>query len=224
MARNNSINAPLLEGGILVGNSSGAFSNVLMAPGGVLAAGGDGLPRSTSSLTQNSVLLGGGDSALPFSSSPFANDGELLIGNTSGSGAPTIATLTAGTGISITNEPGSITITATDSGNWVDQTTPAVTMSVNTGYTANDGATLIEFTLPATSAVGDFISINGKGAGLYKILQAAGQQIHFGNVSTTVGTAGYLESTLQYDNIALRCITANTTWTVVSAVGNLSFK
>lgn len=220
MATNNSINAPLVANGLMVGNTSGnAYTDVTIADGAILGSV-SGIPTATAALTDNAVILGSG-TGVPVSAAAFTADGQLLIGN--GSSAPSIATLTPGAGIAITNAGGSITIAATDSGNWVDQTTPAVTMAVNTGYTSNDGATLIEFTLPATSAVGDFISINGKGAGLWSILQATGQQIHFGNVSTTLGATGSLDSTLQYDNVALRCLTANTIWTVVSAVGNLNF-
>lgn len=105
---------------------------------------------------------------------------------------------------------------------WVDQTTPSVTMVTNTGYTSDDGATLVTFTLPTTSAIGDFVEINGKGAGLWKIAQIIGQQIHFGTSTTTSGATGSLASVNQYDCIRLRCLTANTIWVVVSAIGNLT--
>ena len=107
-------------------------------------------------------------------------------------------------------------------GTWVDQTTTPITMTANTGYTSDDGATLVNFTLPITSAIGDFVEINGKGSGLWKILQAAGQQINFGSSATTLGAGGSLASTLQFDNVRLRCITANTIWTVVSVQGTLT--
>lgn len=147
-------------------------------------------------------------------------NGQLIIGSTGVN--PVAATLIAGSGISITNGAGSITVSASGSAGWVDQTTGTVTMAVNTGYTADAGASLITFTLPATSAIGDFIEINGKSSGLYTIAQATGQQIHFGNIASTSGAGGSVSSTLQFDCIRLRCITANTIWVVVSSVGNFT--
>ncbi len=99
---------------------------------------------------------------------------------------------------------------------WVDQTTASVTMAVNTGYTSDAGASLITFTLPATSAIGDYVEINGKGAGGWIIAQAAGQQIDVGNVASTLGVGGSVASSNQFDCIRLRCITADTIWTTVS--------
>jgi hypothetical protein len=147
-------------------------------------------------------------------------NGQTFIGSTGVN--PVAATLTAGAGISIINGAGSITISSSGSAGWVDQTTGTVTMTTNTGYTSDDGASLVTFTLPTTSAIGDFIEINGKGAGLYTIAQASGQQIHFGNIASTSGAGGSVSSTLQYDCIRLRCLTANTIWVVVSSVGNFT--
>lgn len=98
--------------------------------------------------------------------------------------------------------------------NWVDQTTASVTMATNTGYTSDAGASLITFTLPATSAIGDWVEINGKGSGGWIIAQASGQQIHVGNASSTSGAGGSVASTNQYDCVRLRCVTANTIWVV----------
>ncbi len=147
-------------------------------------------------------------------------NGQTFIGS---SGVDPVAnTLTAGAGISIANGAGTITISSSGSAGWVDQTTTPVTMAVNTGYTSDDGATPVVFTLPAAASIGDFVEINGKAAGLYSIAQATGQQIHFGNIASTSGSGGSVASTLQYDCIRLRCITANTTWVVVSSVGNFT--
>ena len=147
-------------------------------------------------------------------------NGQLFIG--SAGNDPAAATLTAGVGISITNSAGGITISGSGSSGWVDQTTGTVTMSSNTGYTSDNGASLVTFTLPTTSAIGDFVEINGKGSGLYTIAQATGQQIHFGNIASTSGAGGSVSSVLQFDCIRLRCVTANTIWAVVSSVGNFT--
>jgi len=158
-----------------------------------------------------------GRGGLGIASTP--TNGQIPIGNGTNY---TAATLTAGTGISITNASGSITLSYNGASPWVDETGASVTMATNTGYTSDDGATLVTFTLPTTSAIGDFVEINGKGAGGWKIAQAAGQQIHFGSSATTSGTGGSLASTLQFDNVRLRCITANTIFTVVSVQGTLT--
>lgn len=147
-------------------------------------------------------------------------NGQTFIGSAGNN--PVAATLTAGAGISIVNGAGSITISGSGSAGWVDQATGSVTMTANIGYTSDDGASLVTFTLPTTSAVGDFVEINGKGSGLYTIAQATGQLIHFGNLASTSGTGGSVSSTLQFDCIRLRCITANTIWVVVSSVGNFT--
>ena len=191
-----------------------ALNNSVNAPFPLSAAQG-GL--GVASPTAHGVLVAEGSSpATPI----VLAAGQLLIGTTAGD--PAAAALTAGTNVSISSASGSVTISAASVDLWDDVTTASVAMDANTGYTANNGATLVVLSLPATSAVGDFVEVNGKGAGLWEIDQAAGQQIHFGNVSTTLGATGTLSSTLQYDNVRLRCITANTIWTVVSSQGSLS--
>ncbi len=100
--------------------------------------------------------------------------------------------------------------------NWVDETGASVTMTTNTGYTSDDGASLVTFTLPTASAIGDWLEINGKGSGGWSIAQATGQIIHINGVATTSGATGSLSSTNQYDAVRMRCLVANTTWEVVS--------
>jgi len=94
-------------------------------------------------------------------------------------------------------------------------------MAVNNGYIANNAA-LVTLTLPSTAALGSEIEVVGKGAGGWKIAQGASQLINFGNISTTTGATGYLQSTLTYDAIRIVCTVANTTWTVLSVQGNIT--
>jgi hypothetical protein len=56
----------------------------------------------------------------------------------------------------------------------------------------------------------------------WEITQAAGQQIFFGNQSTTAGTGGSLTSTAQGDTLELVCRVADDEWQVVSAIGNIT--
>ncbi len=181
----------------------------------ITTGGGSGV----SAPTAHGVLLAEG--ASPFTSLVMGA-GTVLIGTTASD--PVATTLTAGTNISITSVSGSITISANPNGLWLDETGPSVTMAPNTGYTSDDGATLVTFTLPTTAVIGDYVEIQGKGAGLFKIAQAASQQINFGNIPSTSGTGGSVSSTLQYDAIKLRALTAGatSTWSVVSCQGNFS--
>lgn len=142
-------------------------------------------------------------------------NGQLFIGSTGN--VPQIATLTAGTGISISNAAGSITISGGGGGySWTEVTGTTQAMAVNNGYITNNAAQ-VDCTLPATASIGDTVIIQGKGAGGWKISQNAGQTIHFGGSDTTTGAGGSLESTQQYDSIELLCITANTDWAVLTA-------
>jgi hypothetical protein len=105
---------------------------------------------------------------------------------------------------------------------WTEVTGTSQSMAVESGYIANNVA-LVTLTLPASASVGDSITVAGKGAGGWKIAQNAGQVIRAGASSTTVGAAGYLQSTNQYDSIELLCITANTDWVVLTGPqGNIT--
>src|SRR5579872_1981189 len=86
-------------------------------------------------------------------------NGQTFIGSTGLN--PVAATLTAGTGVSIANGAGSITISATGGFSTVDQTGAAVTMAAFTQYVA-DNAGLVTLTLPAVAAIGDTYRIIGK--------------------------------------------------------------
>lgn len=150
----------------------------------------------------------------------MAADGQLWIGSTA---SPHVrrGTLTAGTGISIANGAGSITISATSTFTWVEVTGTSQAAAVNTGYILNNGS-LVTLTLPSTAAVGDIVRVAGKGSGGWRVAQNAGQTIHYGNVDSTTGAGGRLDSTNRYDSIELLCTVADTDFTVLSSVGNIT--
>lgn len=104
--------------------------------------------------------------------------------------------------------------------NWSLVTGTSQAGVINSGYIVNS-ATLATITLPATAAVGSILEIVGVGAGGWRLAQAAGQQVVFGNLSNTAGTAGQLNSTHQRDALRLVCITQDTTWQVISSIGNI---
>lgn len=104
--------------------------------------------------------------------------------------------------------------------NWGIITGTTQAAAINTGYIINASA-LCTITLPAAAAVGSLLEIVGVGAGGWRLAQAANQQVFFGNISNTSGAGGQLNSTHQRDSIRLLCITADTTWQVISSIGNI---
>lgn len=180
----------------------------------VVSKGGTG----ADSLTDGGILLGSGTSPTTVTAQP--TNGQILIGSTGSD--PVLATLTAGSGISISNGAGSVSISVNAEGlNWTNVTGTSQSMSPGNGYLANN-ASLVTLTLPTTAAQFTSIIIAGNGAGGFSIAQNAGQSINFEGVSTTVGTGGSLSSTQRYDSIELLCVVANTTWNVISAVGSFT--
>jgi hypothetical protein len=170
-------------------------------------------------VTQHSLLLGGANTHT-INNLGVATNGQLPIGSTGAD--PVLATLTAGTGVTITNGAGSITLNANGAGlTWTDVTGTTQAMAVNNGYTANN-AGVVTLTLPATAAYGTVMAVVGKGAGGWSIAQNSGQTINFGSTTTTSGTGGSLSSTKQYDAVFILCTVANTTFTVYSSIGNLT--
>lgn len=96
-------------------------------------------------------------------------------------------------------------------------------MAVNHGYVANDNATRVTLTLPATAAIGDVIRVLGRGSSGWEVLQNAGQSIHLQSDTSTVGVTGNIQSTDRYDTVELICLVANTEWIAATVTGNLAF-
>jgi len=89
------------------------------------------------------------------------------------------------------------------------------------GYIAN-AASNIQVSLPTSAVVGSFLYIarNLNSAGSWTVTQAAAQQILCGSLNTTLGLTGSIGSTKHSDAITLVCVVANTTWSVISMIGN----
>ena len=144
------------------------------------------------------------------------SDGELLIGSSGANPVP--ANIIGGLNITVSNAPGSITVSAPGVASfvWNEITGTSSGIDVNNGYITNN-AGLVTLTLPTISSVGTEIAIIGKGAGGWKIAQNLGQNIMVGLNTSTVGVAGFISSTNFTDGIRLVCTSANTTWQNVSS-------
>ena len=169
---------------------------------------------SATSTTLHSVLIGAASNAI---NNLALTNGQLAIGSTGAD--PVASTLSAGAGIAITNGAGSISIAATGGGLTWSAVTTATAMVANNGYGANGSGTLA-FTLPASAALGSVFYIIGMAHG-WTIAENTGQQIFFGNTSTTV-TSGSLASTNAGDCVAIVCLVADTTFYVFDSIGNIT--
>lgn len=173
---------------------------------------------ASSSFNINGAVISGATGTSALTALTLTN-GQLVVGSTGG--APAAATLTAGTGITVTNAANSITIAATGVSAIVEVTGTSQSMAVNTDYIANNAA-LVTLTLPTTAALGSEFGIFYKGAGGWKVAQNLGQQIRMGTSTTTSGTGGSLASFAAGDCIKIKCITADTLFEVFSSQGNIT--
>lgn len=207
-------NTETLEGTLVVEN--GGTGAVTLT--GVLT--GNGTAAVTANpITEHSLVLAGAANAV--TSLGVASNGQIPIGSTGND--PVLATITAGSGISISNGAGSITISNTGAGfTWTNVTATSQVLAVQNGYIANAG-TLLTFTLPTSANIGDTIKIVGKGVGGWTIVYGTGQYIEFSSATTTTDT-GSLSSTNARDCLTLVCSEDSLTapiFTVDSSIGNI---
>ena len=208
----NLVNSPSVSGSLTAGTGLVATTGGLTVTAGSttltpLAAARAGIVKSSTTGVLSALI----DSN---------TNGQVLI--SSSSGDPAWASLSAGSNITITPGSNSITIATTASPfAWTEVTGTSQSMAVNNGYILNN-VSLVTATLPTTAAVGDVMSIVGKGAGGWLLAQNSSQLIHFSSATTTTGVGGSLASTNQYDCVDIICTVANSTWTVRHAVGNLT--
>jgi hypothetical protein len=166
----------------------------------------------------NSASLVSTSAGVPIWSSSMTN-GQVILGSTGAT--PVAATIGSSGNISLTTGAGTLSIGTSGFASfvWNDLPGTSVTASGNNGYIiSNAGQSTV--TIAATVTEGSIIAIAGKGAAGWILQANAGQTIHFGSSATSV--AGSLTSTNQWDCVEVICVTANTTFTVKSAVGNLT--
>lgn len=126
--------------------------------------------------------------------------------------------LTAGEGVSITQNGNDIVIAASNTGpSWSVVTIASTSMITDFGYIVNYGGGQAQLILPTTSSQGDVLEIAGQSAGGWIISQNALQSVHIGTSVTTVGVAGSIASSHSTDSIRLVCITDDLEWTCLGA-------
>ncbi len=108
------------------------------------------------------------------------------------------------------------------SDNWQSASVDPTAMAVNTGYTANIGASDIVLSLPVFAPEGSYVKAVNYNSTKMAISQNAGQQILIGTDSTTIGVGGYVETVDKGSFIVLRCIVANTVFAAESFVGSFN--
>lgn len=196
-----------------------------MATGNAINANSVGLQRydgagtfSGVTVTQHSPIVGGASNGL-VSLGPLT-DGQIVIGSTGL--VPVAASLTAGTGITITPGAGSISIASSVSTLTWSVITADQAISVNNGYICNK-AGLLTLTLPASPTAGQIFAVTGMNTAVgIRIAQNATQQIFFGTSSTTIGVTGYIESLNIRDSAQLVCSVGGSAavWQVINSMGN----
>jgi hypothetical protein len=176
---------------ILYSSANNIIGGLASANQGVLTTGTTGIPVITS----------------------LATNGQLIIGSTAG--APAAATLTAGTGISITNASNSITIAATGSEMvWTDEAV-SFNAAAGNGYFVTAGSVVA--TLPGAPTQGQVISFAVDTASSFEILANTGQVIRIG--AAVSASAGNAVNNARGDSVTLIYRSSDTAWIATSVIG-----
>lgn len=182
--------------------ANGGTGATTLGDGFVLLGSGTGAITALDVTAKGSLLVG--DGTTDPQALPVGTDGFVLTANSGTATGLEWAAASAGGGLT-----------------WNEETGTSASAAVNNGYITNNAA-LVTVTIPTTAAVGDIVRVVGKGAGGWRIAQNASEVIHFLGTNTTTGTGGRLDSTNQYDAVELLCTVANTEWTVISSMGNIT--
>lgn len=173
-----------------------------------VSSGGTG----NSSLSAHGILVGEGTSSIV--GIPLTN-GQVLIGSTGSD--PVASTLTQGSGVSIANAAGAITISLTGAGGitW-NHVTANTAATAGNGYFI-DSTAAITVTLAASPSFGDTVIVQEATTGTVTIL-ANTKTIAIG---PSIGTTSAV-STLLGDSLTLTYDSSGTTWYARAVQGNWS--
>jgi hypothetical protein len=173
------------------------------------------LSNSDVTVTQGDVTISDGQLILGVSG---GTSGYIPVAATGANPAWAAITSTDGT-INVTLGANTIDLSSAGGANW-QVATAATNMVATDGYITKIAVPgILNYTLPAVAALGTILEVTGYSAGLWAILQGAGQTVHFGNIDTTPGAGGSITATNRYDSIRMLCTVANTEWNVLSSTG-----
>lgn len=185
----------------------------------------DGSSTPTTALTISSAQVVTLANALPVGSGGLGitttpTNGQIPIGNGTNY---TAATLTAGSGVSITNAAGSVTIASLGGGTTWKLISANQTLVAGESYLVDTSGGAITLALPAIAVIGDYFRVyNLSGANQVTISQGAGQQVRIASSLTTSGVGGSLTTTSAGDSLEIVCSVANNNFNVVSLIGNIT--
>lgn len=173
---------------------------------------------SSAQVTTLAQPLPVGSGGLGITTTP--TNGQIPIGNGTNY---TAATLTAGSGVSITNAAGSVTIASSGGGTTWKLISANQTLVAGESYLVDTSGGAITLALPAIAVIGDYFRVyNLSGANQVTISQGAGQQVRIASSLTTLGAGGSLTTSSAGDSLEIVCSIANNNFNVVSLIGNIT--
>lgn len=153
-----------------------------------------------------------------------------ITGNAGGPQTASAFTIVGTGGLTFNWDGTKFVIAGSSSGfTWNNVTGSTQSMSSGNGYVcSNAGLTTLTLPAVASTAFGDMIKVISFGAGGFKIAQNSGNQMLFGNMTTTAGVTGFIQTdpSETYSAIELVCIVQNGTnaiWSLESGpLGNMT--
>ncbi len=178
--------------------------------------GGSTLTVNVSGTTNNSLQLGNVGGSL--TSLGAATNGQIPIGNTGN--PPTLATITPGSGITISSGAGTISVSSSAGGMAKSDITTSQTLIKNTIYFVSSGALSLALPTTASSTLGDVVEVLLNGGTSWTITEDTGGRVRLGTTLSTV-TTGTVASMNQGDWIELRYHTGGL-WVACAKEGNFT--